>query len=153
MKRTRSGFAAVLLGSLLGSLLGPILAAGSDIPRTDFPKPSAAEDYVLHCSACHTRDGRGSPELVPSLRNLTPLLALPRGREYLVRVPGVAQAPLSPSRLARLLNWVLAEYSGLDLQPRFSAAEVEALRASPLRDPKGFRAALTNQAEDPRAGD
>ena len=122
---------------LMGQWAGPV--------RADEPKlagPGVAEDYALHCSACHTAEGGGSPGLVPSLRELAPLLALPGGREYLVRVPGVAQAPLSPDRIARLLNWVLAQYSGLAVEPRYSAEEVEALRISPLRDPIGFRAAL-----------
>ena len=122
---------------LMGQWAGPV--------RADEPKlagPGVAEDYALHCSACHTAEGGGSPGLVPSLRELAPLLALPGGREYLVRVPGVAQAPLSPDRIARLLNWVLAQYSGLAVEPRYSAEEVEVLRRSPLRDPVGFRAAL-----------
>ena len=122
---------------LMGQWAGPV--------RADEPKlagPGVAEDYALHCSACHTAEGGGTPGLVPSLRELAPLLALPGGREYLVRVPGVAQAPLSPDRIARLLNWVLAQYSGLAVEPRYSAEEVEVLRRSPLRDPVGFRAAL-----------
>jgi mono/diheme cytochrome c family protein len=122
---------------LMGQWAGPV--------RADEPKlagPGVAEDYALHCSACHTAEGGGTPGLVPSLRELAPLLALPGGREYLVRVPGVAQAPLSPDRIARLLNWVLAQYSGLAVEPRYSAEEVEVLRRSPLRDPIGFRAAL-----------
>jgi mono/diheme cytochrome c family protein len=145
MKTLGIGFGTLWIASFFMGI--PILAAASESPTTNVLGASAAEDYALHCSACHRADGSGVSELVPSLRDLTPLLALPRGREYLVRVPGVSQAPLSPPRLARLLNWVVAEYSGLDLEPRFSAAEVEALRTSPLRDPTGFRSALTTPTE------
>ena len=127
----------ILVIALIGPLAGPVQTGEANTAG-----PGAAEDYTLHCSACHTAQGGGSPGLVPSLRELAPLLALPGGREYLVRVPGVAQAPLSPDRIARLLNWVLAQYSGLAVEPRYSAEEVEVLRRSPLRDPVGFRAAL-----------
>ena len=127
----------ILAIALIGPLAGPV-QAGEAKPAG----PGVAEDYALHCSACHTAEGGGTPGLVPSLRELAPLLTLPGGREYLVRVPGVAQAPLTPDRIARLLNWVLAQYSGLAVEPRYSAEEVEVLRRSPLRDPIGFRAAL-----------
>ena len=102
----------------------------------------AAEDYVLHCSGCHRADGRGTPGVVPSLRTLAPLLARPGAREYLARVPGVAQAPLDDARLAALLDWVLRELSGLRDAPPYTAAELASWRRTPLRDPKAARAAL-----------
>jgi hypothetical protein len=70
------------------------------------------------------------------------VLAVPGGREYLARVPGVAQAPLSDVRLAALLNWLLAELGGAPPVSPYTAAEVGALRAAPLRDPVAARAAL-----------
>jgi len=102
-----------------------------------------SEHYTLHCSGCHRLDGRGVPGVAPSLRNLGSLLTRPGGREYLSRVPGVAQAPLTDSQLARLLNWVVAEWSDSPPRPPFSEAEVGALRREPLRDPQTARAALT----------
>ena len=119
--------------------LSLVLALGSDAPASE---PSAGEDYVLHCSACHTPNGRGTQGLVPSLHALGPVLAHPDGRNYLVRVPGVAQAPLSDARLARLLNWVLERYSGIEANPPYTGAEVALLRAAPLRDPRGYRVGL-----------
>lgn len=101
--------------------------------------PSAAEDYMLHCSACHTLGGDGTSE-IPTLRGLGELLESPQGRRYVARVPGVAQAPLDDERLARLLNWMFATFS--QVEAGFSAAEVGPLRAQPLRDPRAARAAL-----------
>ncbi|MDG2332705.1 MAG: cytochrome c [Myxococcota bacterium] len=119
-----------------------LIAASLPAARLHAETPSVAEDYVLHCSACHGRDGTGSPGLVPSLGEIAPLLGDPRGRVYLASVPGVAQAPLSDARIARLLNWVLDEYANTRVTPPYSAGEVAELRASPLRDPLAFRATL-----------
>ena len=102
--------------------------------------PPPAEDYVLHCSACHHADGAGVPGVVPPLTGLAPFLAMPAGRAYLVRVPGVAQAALDDARLAALLNWVLREFSGAEPRPGYDAQEVHALRGEPLRDPSTARA-------------
>lgn len=91
-------------------------------------------DYLLNCAGCHRIDATGSPE-VPALTEIAPFLATPAGRAYLVRVPGVAQAPLSDDRVAALLNWALAEFGGAGEFAPYSAAEVASLRADPLRDP------------------
>ena len=103
--------------------------------------PGPAEDYVLHCSACHQQDGAGVPGIVPPLSGLAPFLATPEGRTYLVRVPGVAQAALDDERLASLLNWVMREMSGKSPDPEYDAREVNALRADPLRDALAARKA------------
>ena len=100
------------------------------------------ENYLLHCSGCHLRDGVGVPGTTPSLRELAPILAAPGGREYLARVPGVVQAPLSNVELARLLNWVLASMSGAPADPPYSEAEIGSLRAKPIRDTVAAREAL-----------
>ena len=102
----------------------------------------AAEDYVLHCSGCHRRDGSGTPGVVPALRSLGPLLERPGAREYLARVPGVAQAPLDDARLAGVLDWVLRELSGVADAAPYTAEELGSWRRRPLRDPKAARAAL-----------
>ena len=100
------------------------------------------ENYLLHCSGCHLPDGVGVPGTTPSLRELAPVLAAPGGREYLGRVPGVVQAPLSDVELARLLNWVLASMSGAPADPPYSAVEIGSLRANPIRDTVAAREAL-----------
>jgi mono/diheme cytochrome c family protein len=93
-------------------------------------------DYVLHCQGCHLPDGRGQPGAVPSLRaELGRFLSVPGGREYLVQVPGTAQAELSDARIAALLGWMLVEFSPAavpaDFSP-YSADEVARLRRRPL---------------------
>jgi len=96
-----------------------------------------ANDYALSCAGCHGFDGNGSSS-VPSLRTIGRYLASDEGRDYLVRVPGVAQAPLDDARLARLLNWVLERYADATPAP-FTAVEIGVLRGSPLLDPLAAR--------------
>jgi hypothetical protein len=99
-------------------------------------------DFVLNCSGCHGLDARGSAT-VPSLVGSGALLATREGRNYLIRVPGVAQAPLSDDRLAKLMNWMLVEVAGAPALEPFTADEVAQLRKEPLRDPVRARDALT----------
>jgi mono/diheme cytochrome c family protein len=131
-------------GASLFALLLVVLAPAAG--AADAPLPDAAEDYVLHCSACHALDGAGVPGVVPPLRGIGHLLDVPGGRAYLAQVPGVAQAPLSDARLARLLNWVLEHFSGVAARPRYVAAEVGTLRTTPLRNPASIRATLAAPA-------
>lgn len=102
-------------------------------------------DYLLHCGGCHGVDGRGTPGVTPTLHGLAALADTPSGRTYLMRVPGVAQAPLDDADLAALMDWVTAYFSDVPVRPRFDPAELGRLRASPLRDPVGARAALDAQ--------
>ena len=124
-----------------------VAVAASSRAAEPVAAPDAAEDYALHCSACHRLDGTGTPGVVPSLHGAGALLATPEGRRYLARVPGVAQAPLSDARLARLLDWVLLSFSGVSPEPPYAADEVCALRAAPLRDPLAARRALGAASE------
>ena len=109
--------------------------------RAESLAPTPLHDYVLSCAGCHKLDGSGSAR-VPSLHDTGAVLARGGGRDYLLRVPGAAQAPLSDARLAAVLNFVLTEFGGAAPQPPFSADEVAAARATPLRDPRSVRAAL-----------
>ena len=118
----------------VGAILLALLA--SPPARAEVP---AREAFQLHCSGCHGPDGHGAAEFVPDLHELAPLVAAPGGREYLVRVPGVAQAPVESEALARLLNFILTEMSGVDDLDAFDAAEVETLRRRPFLDPVGAR--------------
>jgi mono/diheme cytochrome c family protein len=132
-----------------GAALGAALAFGAAAAAV----PGPVEDYVLHCSGCHQRDGAGVPNLVPPLSDLAPFLATPEGRAYLVRVPGVAQAALDDERLATLLNWVLREMSGKAPDPAYDAREVHALRADPLRDAMAARRAVLGGRASIRANE
>jgi mono/diheme cytochrome c family protein len=100
----------------------------------------AAHDYLLSCGGCHGLDGAGAGR-VPSLRGVDRLLAKAGGRDYLLRVPGVASAPLSDTRLAALLDWVFVSF-GNDTRTRFTAVEVGRARSEPFVDPQAARAAL-----------
>ncbi len=105
--------------------------------------PALAEDprvaYWLHCAGCHRLDGSGAPPDVPSLLDEPGrIAALPGGREYLVRIPGVAQAGVDDAQLAEVLNFVLQTFSASSLPPTFvpfDPAEVARLRHEVLKDP------------------
>jgi len=95
-------------------------------------------DYILNCSGCHRIDGTGS-RTVPSLLAMPELDGKPGAREYWVRVPGAAQAPLSDARLAALMNWLVQRFTAEQPEPEYTAEEVGRLRSNPLRDPIGNR--------------
>jgi mono/diheme cytochrome c family protein len=126
------------------------LAAACLAAATSAAERPPAEQYLLHCSGCHGRDGGGAPPTTPSLRDLAAVLAAPGGRAYLARVPGVAQAPISDAELAQLLEWVLREFSQATVDPPFSPEEIGRLRSAPLRDPVAARPAPRAQRKERR---
>jgi mono/diheme cytochrome c family protein len=110
-----------------------------------------AVDYALNCQGCHRADGTGTPGSVPALAgSVGRFLRVPGGREYLGRVPGVAQAPLDDAALAAVLNWILQEF-GRDALPKdfvpYGATEVAALRQNPLTDVERVRKGLLESIE------
>ncbi len=107
---------------------------------------TAEHDYVLHCSGCHRADGTGAPEEVPSLVGIDRFLRSPEGRAYLIRAPGVAQAPVGDQRLANLMNWVVGRFGATHTSPGYTADEVAVWRRDPLRDPTELRARLLAEA-------
>ena len=122
----------IALGSLLALGLAQPLAAGAEVDER-----RARIDYMLNCQGCHLPDGEGAGD-VPRMKGfIGNFLKVPGGREFLVQVPGSANAPLDNQRLAELLNWMLGEISRdqlpADFRP-FSAAEVGTYRAMPLHD-------------------
>lgn len=69
-------------------------------------------NYMLHCMGCHLPDGSGGPPDVPDVRGqMGCLLAVDGGREYLVQVPGAAQAPITNAELAAVVNYMLETFS------------------------------------------
>lgn len=112
--------------------------------------PVAAEDpkisYWLHCAGCHRLDGSSAPPEVPTLLGEPGrIAALPGGREYLARVPGVAQAGIDDAELADVLNYVLETFSAATLPAGFAAyspAEVGRLRRQVLEDPLRHRSEI-----------
>jgi len=96
------------------------------------PTPGA---YLLYCGGCHGINGHSSDAAVPSLRGqVDAFLCLPAGREYLIRLPNVAFAPLTDIQLADLMNFVvgLGETRTGKGDPPYTAAEVGPLRRNPL---------------------
>lgn len=95
-----------------------------------------AVNYQLNCMGCHLADGSGQMGRVPSIRrSLVLFSAFPEGRNFVVRVPGVAQSPLSDADTAALLNWMARNLSDVQIPPRFadySAAEIHGSRDRPL---------------------
>jgi hypothetical protein len=106
-------------------------------------------DYALECEGCHRADGAGTPGSVPALAgNVGRFLHVPGGREFLVQVPGVAQAPLDDAAVAGVLNFVVGRFGGpgvpADFVP-YGAAEVGRLRRAPLLDVVGTRRRLLGE--------
>jgi mono/diheme cytochrome c family protein len=137
-------------------------AAATGATATVSPPPSAPagvanvqlawQNWTLNCQGCHRLDGGGSDGTAPSLAGtVAKFLWVPGGREYLIRVPGVATSPLSDADLAEVMNWMLWRYDREHLpsnfQP-FTAAEMGSLRSRPLRlEAAAMRSDLLAKAE------
>ena len=112
----------------------------------------AWQNWTLNCQGCHRLDGSGSDATAPSLAGtVAKFLWVPGGREYLIRVPGVATSPLSDADLAEVMNWMLWRFDKEHLPSNFrpfTAAEMGALRSRPLRlEAAGMRSDLLSKAE------
>lgn len=112
------------------------LAGAGPAAAEDAADRRANLDYMAHCEGCHKADGSGLEDSVPTLAGeLGKFLATQEGREYLVRVPGTAQALLDDEAVARVLNWMLRrfdpEHTPADFRP-YEAAEVARLRREPF---------------------
>ena len=122
-------------------LLTALVLSAANIAYAD-PKT----DYLLYCRGCHLANGEGVPPEVPTLHDeLGKLAALPGGRDYLIRVPGVSQTPLDDEKLAAVLNWVMAEFNSAALPDNykpFTAREVGKSRVNVLENPLEARAKI-----------
>jgi len=119
------------------------------MPSTALADPRT--DYLLNCMGCHLADGSGTPPGIPALRERVGYyLQIPGGRDYLLRVPGASNAPLSDARLAGVLNWVVTEFAGRSAAPdwrRIEATDVAAARAAAPVDIDAWRHALWAEIE------
>lgn len=108
---------------------------------------SAAVNYQLQCMGCHGADGAGESGRVPSLRRtMVRFSMLGEGREFVLRVPGVAQSSLTDEQTATLLNWIARNLSDLPLPSNYvdyTAAEVGRFRHRPLAAVRIFRERLS----------
>jgi mono/diheme cytochrome c family protein len=130
----------------VGALLLVVLAAAAPA-RGETPHVN----YMLQCQGCHLADGGGKPGAVPPLAGFVGrFLTVPGGREFLVRVPGSAQSPLSDAELAALLNWMVSRFGpavvAADFTP-FTAREVARVRRPPLTDVGSVRRELVGKME------
>jgi len=136
VRHTRAGG---LAGALL-TLAGPSLAD----PRSD---------YLMHCAGCHLVDASGVPPYVPSLSGpLGRLVASDAGRDYIARVPGASQTPLTDQELAAVFNWLLVEFNGNTIPSDFrplTGAEIGRSRARVLADPLELRRSLWPEPGSP----
>ena len=134
-----------------GSLvLAFVLVAGfahaGDMPGVD-NAGRAQVNYMLNCQGCHGADGAGTADgAVPTMKDfLGNFLSVAEGREFLIRVPGSANAALTDAALAEVLNWMLPRISPgqipADFAP-YTEAEVAKWRKEPLADVIGERAKL-----------
>jgi mono/diheme cytochrome c family protein len=109
----------------------------------------AGEDYMRACQGCHGAEGCTDPAVIPPLRGSVGYFTRSaQGREYLVRVPGVALSALDDERLARLLNWMLDTMSAPQVAPDFRpyrTEEVALLRREALTEVVATRARLVEQ--------
>lgn len=107
---------------------------------------SASLNYTMHCQGCHKDDGSGQPGFVPELKgSVAKFLAVPGGREYLVRVPGTAQSMLSDAEAADVLNWMVRSFDPEHVPATFvpyDEREVARLRRSPISQSNAERARL-----------
>ena len=131
----------------------PALAAAPTAALGYGPRVS----FELNCMGCHGADGAGHEGRVPSLRrSLVQFSGTPAGREFVLRVPGVAQSSLSDGETAALLNWMARALS--DLAPAagfvdYTAEEVARFRHEPLADVAAARARLVQAAGRPGGGE
>ena len=113
--------------------------------------PEAA--YQLHCMGCHGAGGSGDATRVPDVNQaMLRFAATVEGRNYLVRVPGIATSPLSDADLTALLNWMLKDFGapGASRPADFSVAEVSQARRHPLADVAAARLrVMAQQWPDP----
>lgn len=134
---------AARLAALLLAAALPAAAADYTPGRPLESHAGARLDYALKCKGCHGLWGQGTPGHVPRLEGFVGLFThLPEGRDYLVRVPGVARSVLDDVRLTAVLNWVLETYGREQVAPSFrpfTVDEVAAARRRPLEDRKGLR--------------
>jgi hypothetical protein len=123
--------------------LGLWLAAALPAAAADYQPGAPLEtfagaraDFAFRCKGCHGFAGEGTPGHVPRLDGFVGFFTrVEGGRDYLMRVPGVARAKLDDARLAAVLNWMLEVYGGdavaADFAP-YTGAEVGAARRQPL---------------------
>jgi hypothetical protein len=113
---------------------------------TTSPAYEPPTNYTLQCMGCHTPDGAGVADRVPSIRDtLLPFAGMAEGRRFLVQVPGSAQSTLTNAELAELLNWMIRTLSTTKPPESFvpfTEGEVAKYRAQTLVEVRATRERL-----------
>ncbi len=122
-----------------GALMLLSLAQGRSVAAPAAPVFGPAQSqFLLRCGGCHGTLGVSPPHSVPVLRGRVGwFLCTAAGRDYMMRVPNVSRALLDDRALADVLNFVAFDLGGTPASrgaPRFTAAEVAAVRRRPLTD-------------------
>lgn len=135
----------LLLFIVLTGMVFFIEAASGEIQIND---ARAKYHYQMFCQGCHTPDGQGGKG-VPQLKDFVGhFLKSQQGREFLVRVPGSANSPLSNEQLAEVLNWVLIEFANISLSGKwtpYTAQEIAGYRNQPLFEIIQYRHQLLSE--------
>jgi mono/diheme cytochrome c family protein len=142
--------------SLVVLLVSGASVVGADVEHVmaGVENPARARvNYMLNCQGCHGPTGAGMTDgTVPNMTGyVSRYLQVAGGREYLVQVPGSANAGITAAALAEVLNWMLVTMDATHLPPDFrpyTADEVELLRSKPLREVAATRAALLARMAD-----
>lgn len=126
-----------------------LLLVGTSAQAEGINEKRALDNYIMLCQGCHLPDGSGVIGSVPSIKGFAGhFLRVEGGREFLVRVPGSANAAIDDAQLTELLNWMLLEFSAAELpsdyQP-FDASEVGRLRVDPLTEVVAARQHLVDK--------
>lgn len=136
---------------LVPEIVAALFAATVQARAAEPDDTRAAVNFRLNCAGCHLPDGTGRAGLVPALAgSLGKVISIPGGREYIGRIPGVANSFMSDGELADVLNWALYRFDSqhvpVGLAP-YSAEEVGRLRKHPMSDSMVRRAALMRDGQ------
>jgi mono/diheme cytochrome c family protein len=132
-------------GRSLGGLCAALALGLAAVPASG-AGPDSGQDYLLSCQGCHGPEGRGVRGRVPPLADtFALLLAVPEGRDFLLRVPGAANSHLSDQALAGVLNWLAARYAPAVSVVPFTAADVADGRRRPLPSVRAARLAVAER--------
>ncbi len=132
---------------LLSTTLLPVAGHALERPES---ATNVAQNYVLFCGGCHGDAGRGVPHKVPALAGkIGRYLHVDGGREFLIRVPGVANSQLSDAAAAAVMNLCLEKFTApaerAGIAP-YTAADIAAARRQPMLEVERVRHALLAQA-------
>jgi hypothetical protein len=108
------------------------------LPATAFSQSMSREkfNWMLNCQGCHGAKGEAVAIDTPALiGNVARFLTVEGGREYLMSVPGVVNAPINDADKAKMLTWMLnwldPDHIPADFKP-FTEEEVATGRRNPL---------------------